>query len=116
MSNPKRKEIQLSKSIDRYQLDGPTLNEMICLLENLREETNGDARFDISIGTTYYDDDYMEITLHWSRMETDEEYETRCKQHHKRAAAARKAAQKRKEKQEKEERELYKKLKEKFES
>ena len=90
MSNQKRKDVNLTKHLERYSLEG-TLDNVIAYLTSLREETNGDAYLDIS---TYecYGDMEIEVELRWNRPETDDEYEKRCKAHHKRAAAAKKAA------------------------
>lgn len=114
MAKLKRKELYLTEKIDMSRFEYISLNEVIANLQELRNKTGGDARLEFEALTTYYDDTYIEASVSWYRMETDEEYEKRCKEHHKRSASARKAAKARKEKEELEERALYEKLKKKY--
>lgn len=114
MSNPKRKELCLTHKLDSDKFCYTSLDDLIAYLTELRANTNGEAQLDLEVHETYYNDYRIEAKLIHRRMETDEEYTKRCKDHHKRAAAARKAAKTRKVKQEREEREMLKKLQEKY--
>ena len=114
MSNPKRKEISLREKLDLDRLCYVSIDNAIDYLCELRDKSNSEAIIDLEADESY-GSFYVTGELSWRRMETDEEYEKRCKEHHKRVAAARKGAKVKKERLEKEERELLAKLKKKYE-
>ena len=114
MSNPKRKMISLREKLDLDKLCYVSIDTAIDYLCELRDKTNHDAVIDLEADESY-GSFYVTGELSWQRLENDEEYAKRCKDHHRRAAAARKAAKKRKATQEKEELEMLAKLKAKYE-
>lgn len=116
MSNPKRKKKGLVEDIDLDRISFVPIDKAIEYLCELRDNTNLTAQLDIEVQEDYYDSYSVVGKLYWNRMETDEEYEKRCKEHHNRSAAARKVKAAQKIQKEKDERAKLAELKAKYEN
>jgi len=114
MTKLKRKTIHVSRTLDEYSLEGK-LDDVIEYLTQLRKETNGTACVDITT-REYYGDTEVEIELHWTRPETDEDYDLRVQRSNRAKIAAGRASKKKKIQKEKDEREMLAKLKAKYDS
>lgn len=109
-------------NVDRYTLEGTTLDKVIKELENIRSKAAdmgmvGEGSLDISIESGYYDDDYTVITYCFDRVENENEKTIREKVEaleRGRATAKRKAAAEKKKLESDPEYAEFKRLKAKF--
>lgn len=102
----KKIEVWRTKTQSRYEFEAHSLDELINKLSALKNEIGGSAMLEIDVW-----DDNMEIYWRYKTEETDDEYNQRLIE----KAKMREREKERKAKALEEEKELFKKLKEKYE-
>ena len=111
----KRKQVVDTTSIVNIDLDTYTIDDVIKRLNELKNRFGGEAQFDIYTYDCngYYDQDTRIKTL---RLETDDEYNARLEKNAKALKTKRNNLAKKKREKEEKDRELYAKLKKKFDN
>lgn len=115
MTNIIRKKIPQVDELPMLSFDSKKLSDIISYLETVKEEYGDDATLVFNLQYAYYDDYDIVCEIRYTQLETIEAAEARIEKDAKKKESSKRAADTRKKNKDLREREMFEKLKAKFE-